>query len=145
MDEKLWKLFESQEEMLPVFKIELLRMNERFSSFRKIATKYNTEKLTYEMDEFDGMYYIMMEGTIPLGDNPKLTLVRTFEMLAEMQYEEDLSETQKVFQVGNPIYIVRKDVDVAYFRVDLPFSDRLIKTIGTNEFFAEFLIIISEG
>lgn len=145
MNEKLGEFIENFPGMLPQFQVELLRMNARFTMFRKIAKKYQPIEVVYELDDYEGQRYIMMEGTYALGQNPKLTMVHLFKMCAEMQYEEDSTEKTKAFMVGNPLFVMQKKEGLAYFRVDLPFSSKLIKVLGNGPFFQKFLDIISEG
>lgn len=145
MNEILASFLDNYEGILPSIKIELFRMNVRFSKLLNVARNYKAKELKYEIDEFNDKRYIMLEGIVPFGikDNKRLDAIEAFKMLAEMQLAEDDYQKEVKF-TGHCTYIAEKGLKGFYFRVDMPFSKQCVRVMGGMSFFIKYLHIIAE-
>lgn len=145
MNEILASFLDNYEGILPSIKIELFRMNARFTKLLKIARNYKTKGLKYEIDEFNDKRYIMLEGLFPFGNrkNKRFDAIESFKMLAEMQLAEDDYQKEVKF-TGHCTYVAEKGLKGIYFRVDMPFSKQCVKVMGGMSFFKKYLHIIAE-
>lgn len=145
MNEILASFLDNYDGMLPSIKIELFRMNVRFSKLLDIARKYKAKDLKYEIDEFNDKRYIMLEGVVPFGirNNKRLDAIEAFKMLAQMQLAEDDYQKEVKF-TGHCTYIAEKGLKGFYFRVDMPFSKQCVRIMGGMSFFIKYLHIIAE-